>query len=208
MKKLLFILAAALCVTSVSAQKISGGIRVGAGEQIVGQYQLDDKFYVEARFGLAFNNPSILAQAFSGKNYSASAIYDALSSNTLDAYKMLESLTDPVYLTASAVTVDFTALYNMHIFKDKNWTPGLGKWFLDAGAGVNVGGRKFYAYAGVAAMARFGVVLKKLPVTVSVDWTPVFGPAFYYSTSDYGEAFTKYHTLGLANIGITAVYNF
>lgn len=75
----------------------------------------------------------------------------------------------------SAVTADFTALYSWHIL-DKDWTAKAGKWFFDAGCGVNVGGRAGYAYL-VAGMARLGFTFKKPPISLSLDYTPVIGPA-------------------------------
>lgn len=75
----------------------------------------------------------------------------------------------------SAVTADFTALYSWHIL-DKDWTAKAGKWFFDAGCGVNVGGRAGYAYL-VAGMARLGFTFKKPPISLSLDYTSVIGPA-------------------------------
>lgn len=125
----------------------------------------------------------------------------------------------------SAVTADFTALYSWHIL-DMDWTPKAGKWFFDAGCGVNVGGRAGYAYLGVAGMARLGFTFKKAPISLSLDYTPVIGPAFSKgggvvinggidehsrATGDYEvkhKTYTSFRGRGFANVGITCTYNF
>ncbi len=108
------------------------------------------------------------------------------------------------WLSGGGLTVDCTLLYQWEIAKF-NLTPGYGEWFVDAGAGVNVGGKAHYAYVGVAGCAKFGIKLKDLPIKVAIDWTPIFGPeiAYYkkYRASDfYGR--------GLANFALSCVYCF
>lgn len=102
------------------------------------------------------------------------------------------------------VTADFTALYNWRIF-EMDWTPRAGMWFFDAGCGLNVGGCEDYAYVGAAGMARLGIKFNSAPVSLSADWTPVFGAAIRdrggYSVADF-------HKFGLANLGITCTYHF
>ena len=117
------------------------------------------------------------------------------------------------------VTADFTALYNWKICT-MDWTPNGGDWFFDAGVGVNVGGAAHYAYVGVAGMARLGYNFRKAPLSLSVDYTPVIGPAFTYGGPDYGgndvgsrAAGAKknnvgFRATGLANVGITCTYHF
>ena len=41
-------------------------------------------------------------------------------------------------------TADFTVLHNWNIFK-MDWTPSVGQWFFDAGAGLTIGGRENFA---------------------------------------------------------------
>ena len=38
------------------------------------------------------------------------------------------------------VTADFSVLYNWNVC-NMDWTPSAGRWFFDAGAGINVGGK-------------------------------------------------------------------
>ena len=51
------------------------------------------------------------------------------------------------------VTADFSVLYNWNVC-NMDWTPSAGRWFFDAGAGINVGGKGHYAYVGVAGSAK------------------------------------------------------
>ena len=92
----------------------------------------------------------------------------------------------------NGTTADFTALYNWNLF-NWNWTPKVGKWYLDAGCGLNIGGGAkttagiyvdnhyvgwTYAsniYAGVAGQVKFGIKFKKVPVRLALDYTPVLG---------------------------------
>ena len=160
MKKILLMAVAVLFSTGAFAQDWSVGARVGSGFQAVGQYNLNSKNYVEARFGASWVD--------------------------------------------GGVTADFTALYNWHIL-DMNWTPTAGMWFFDAGCGLNVGGREHYAYVGAAGMARLGIKFNGAPVSLSADWTPVFGAAIgYYG----GYSVADFHKFGLANLGITCTYHF
>lgn len=104
----------------------------------------------------------------------------------------------------ATITADFTALYNWHIV-EMDWTPRAGTWFFDAGVGVNVGGREHFAYVGVAGMARLGIEFNGAPVSLSLDYTPVIGPAIGYGG---GHSHADFHEMGFANVGITCTYNF
>lgn len=181
MKKILLMAVAVLFSTGAFAQDWSVGARVGSGFQAVGQYNLNSKNYVEARFGASWID--------------------------------------------GGVTADFTALYNWHIL-DMNWTPTAGTWFFDAGCGVNVGGKGHFAYVGVAGMARLGITFHKVPISLSIDYTPVIGPQFAYgkypAVPDYSDVWgytrasnnskrythTSFRGRGFANVGITCTYNF
>lgn len=173
MKRLFLIMAAMMCITTLSAQKLSLGGRVGSGFQAVGQYEITDNSYVEARFGASWNNP-LFTREVNG------------------------------HISQHRVMADFTALYNWHIL-EFDWTPHTGLWFLDAGCGVNVGGREHYAYVGAAGMARLGIKFYDLPLSVAFDWTPCFGPGIFYGG---GYSTSGFNDLGLANLGISCVVNF
>ena len=113
------------------------------------------------------------------------------------------------------VTADFTALHNWNILT-MDWTPRAGEWFFDAGAGLNVGGAGDYSYFGVAGMARLGFTFNNIPLTLSVDYTPVIGPYFVSGVPVYDadsieisrRTIVGYRAVGFANIGITCTYNF
>lgn len=99
---------------------------------------------------------------------------------------------------------DFTALYQWNITK-MNWTPSAGVWFFDAGAGVGVGGRGNYAYVGAVGCAKLGIKLNRVPLKISVDWSPLLGAEIAYGG---GESVSNFHEYGLANFGISCVYCF
>lgn len=162
MKKFLLVLAAVCCVATVSAKKSvvetvkstvteskwAVGLRVGGtGLHAQAEMFINKTNYIEARFGLGY---------------------------------------------ANGATADFIALYNWNCM-NWNWTPKFATWFLDAGCGFNLGGgAKTIAdvyvedeylgwvngtniYAGVAGQVKFGMKFKKVPIRLSVDYTPVLG---------------------------------
>ncbi len=102
------------------------------------------------------------------------------------------------------LVADFQALYNWNICK-MDWTPSAGEWFFDAGVGVGVGGREYWAYVGVAGQAKLGIKFNDAPVKLAIDWTPVVGPGMLYG---WGNTYTAFNEYGLANLGISAVYCF
>ena len=130
------------------------------------------------------------------------------------------------WLSAAGVTADFTALAAWRIFEFGNYSAG--NFFADFGCGINVGGREHYAYVGPCGLARIGFKFTGAPVSLSFDWTPVFGAEISYwkgyttSLGDYyegdipggefvhvpGGSHSQFYTHGLANFGITCTYNF
>ena len=178
MKRVLLIFAAILLTTTAFAQQFSAGLRVGSGVQAVGQYKYDGKNYIEARFGASWCNGGVH--------------YKTIGNDVIK---------EPIYFDTTA---DFTLLHNWHLL-DMDWTPRGGMWFVDAGAGINVGGKAHDVYAGVAGMARLGFTFNNLPLTVAVDWTPTFGPGIRYSK---GANKVFFNELGLANVGISCTYKF
>lgn len=177
MKKLLLMMVAVLFAAGASAQDWSIGGRVGSGFQAVGQYKYNGKNYIEARFGASWNNP---------------VVSTVITTN------------NDIYASEGRVMADFTLLHYWRAV-EMDWTPRAGRWFFDAGVGVNVGGKAHYAYVGVAGSARLGITFNGAPVSLSLDWTPTFGPGILY-VSRYNKAF--FNELGLANVGITCTYNF
>lgn len=101
-------------------------------------------------------------------------------------------------------TADFTVLHNWNIFK-MDWTPSVGQWFFDAGAGLTIGGRENFANIGVAGCAKLGLEFNNVPLRLALDWTPAFGPEIIYGDGWSSAAFNEY---GLANLGISLVYCF
>ena len=116
----------------------------------------------------------------------------------------LEARFGASWIDHGTVTADFTILHNWHIL-DMDWTPSAGKWFFDAGVGLNVGGREHYAYVGVVGMARLGIEFSGAPVSLSLDYSPVIGPGIGYGG---GTSHAAFREMGFANVGITCTYNF
>ena len=104
---------------------------------------------------------------------------------------------------AAQVEADFTALAAWRVFEFGNFSAG--NFFSDFGCGVNVGGRGHYCYVGPCGLARIGFKFSGAPVSLSADWTPVFGAEVVYYG---GENYSQFYKYGLANIGITCTYNF
>jgi hypothetical protein len=71
---------------------------------------------------------------------------------------------------------------------------------LDAGVGAYVGTHFNDVAVGVAGTVKFGVRFKKVPIRLSVDYTPKFG---LYATRGHADFYG-----GWANGGISATYCF
>lgn len=95
-------------------------------------------------------------------------------------------------------------MYNWKACRWYDWTPDAGTWFLDAGVGINVGGRENYAYVGPAGIVKFGIQFTggSKPVSLSIDWNPAFGAGIGYYRNYSNAAFNE---MGLTNFGITCV---
>lgn len=104
------------------------------------------------------------------------------------------------WYNAGVLTADFTALHNWNV-GTMDWTPSVGQWFFDAGAGLSVGGRSNIVTLGVAGCAKLGIEFNDAPIRLAVDWTPAFGPAIT-------DSHAKFNEYGLANFGISAVFCF
>ena len=151
MKKIFLVLAAALCVATVSAQskfessvkqaaktvasqKWSVGLRLGSGAQVDAEcFYAGDK-YVEARLGLGW---------------------------------------------IGGFGADCSVLHNWNCC-NWDWTPQAGKWFLDAGVGATIGGAKHVMWVGVAGQVKFGIKFNKVPIRLAIDVTPSVGPWVVY----------------------------
>lgn len=64
-----------------------------------------------------------------------------------------------------------TGIYNWSL-KSFDWTPGLGKWFFDAGVGANVGTGGGFTTAAVVGSAQLGIKFNDAPVSVTFDLEP------------------------------------
>lgn len=150
-------------------------------------------------FALAASAQQYRAGVRVGSGFQAQAEYNYAESNYFEARFGMSWCNFGGFLTA-----DFTVLHNWNVM-NMDWTPSVGQWFFDAGAGINVGGRAHYATVGVAGIARLGIEFNDVPIRVSVDYTPVFGPEIIYGKGYSAAAFNEY---GLANLGLSAVFTF
>ena len=93
-------------------------------------------------------------------------------------------------------------LTGLHMWnpKDWNWTPNLGWWFVDAGAGAFVGINHGVNF-GIAGSAKFGILFKKVPIRLAVDITPRLG--LYASQGHIG-----FYRTGIFNSGVQLTYCF
>ena len=191
MKKIFLVMAALLCVASVSAQskikdaanyvasqKWSVGLRVGAGEQAVAECFYSDKAYIEGRLGLGI-----------------------------------------VGVQEHGLSIDFTAIHNWNCCA-WDWTPSAGQWYLDAGVGASVAGNGAFAAVGVVGQAKFGIKFNKVPIRLAVDFSPAFGyhHTYAHEVKVEGEegkvvletkpAHGAFWKTGMLNGGISATYCF
>jgi hypothetical protein len=95
---------------------------------------------------------------------------------------------------------NFTALH-MWNPKDWNWTPNLGWWFVDAGAGAFVGAGYGQVNFGIAGSAKFGILFKNVPIRLALDITPKIGLYAYNGGIHFWGT-------GLFNGGISATWCF
>lgn len=133
--------------------------------------------------------------------------FQAVGTYSYDGNNYFEARFGTSWLDVSllnGLTADFTVLHNWQICT-MDWTPRAGKWFFDAGVGVNVGGVANYAYVGIAGLARLGFKFNNVPISLSVDYTPVVGPGILYAD---GESYAFYRDLGFANFGVSCVFHF
>ena len=186
MKKLFILIAVVIASATVaSAQgKWATGLRIGSGFQAVGQYHLSDKNYAEARFGMSF------VGSFTGR---------------IDGQRVRGV---PVGPTMTFISADFSALYMWRVLTP-SWT-SQGEWFLDAGVGLNVGGRANWAYVGPQGSVKLGYTFEQAPVSLAFDWSPAFGASIIYGRDFDGRnrTFAGFNDMGIANLGITCTYNF
>ncbi len=102
------------------------------------------------------------------------------------------------------ITANFSA---MHVWRVSNmdWSDE-GNWFFDIGAGGFLGGASNYVVFGVQGMTRLGYQFENAPVSLSIDWSPAFGPEIAYARGF--KSVSRFNARGIANLGISCVYRF
>jgi hypothetical protein len=113
------------------------------------------------------------------------------------------------------VTADFSLLHVWNV-ENMDWTDE-GRWFFDLGAGANLGGASHFFYGGIQGMARLGYRFDHAPVSLSLDWSPSFGPAVVHHHHFDDEhhdlhidthSVASFNTRGMANFGLSCVFRF
>ena len=87
-----------------------------------------------------------------------------------------------------------TGTYNWNCF-DWNWTPSVGRWFLNAGVGASLGAYAGGFQLGVAGDVAFGIKFKA-PISLSLDYRPTI----FLLHNSWGH--------GWGNICLACTYNF
>lgn len=67
-----------------------------------------------------------------------------------------------------------TVIYDWDCFTWENWTPKAGDWFFNAGLGASFGTWKSDFNVGFLGEVSFGIHFKGAPISLSVDYRPVF----------------------------------
>ncbi len=93
----------------------------------------------------------------------------------------------------------------LHFWNVKNWDWTDGNWFLDIGGGANTVISKNYLFVGAQASGKFGYTFEDFPLSLSADFSPVFGPNIGIRDG-YGTTFWAKGIL--LNAGISCVYRF
>ena len=125
----------------------------------------------------------------------------------------LEGRVGVSWLAIGGINGDASLLHNWHI-SEMCWTPNAGDWFFDAGVGANVNGHRGQLSCGVVGVARLGIKLHDLPLTISLDYSPIFGPTIYrYTYYDaallqHSALCSEFNFFGLYNAAITLSFRF
>jgi hypothetical protein len=99
--------------------------------------------------------------------------------------------------------VDLSAMHVWNV-ANMNWTPK-GKWFFDLGAGANTVLANHFFYVGVQGTAKLGYEFDNIPLRLSCDFSPSFGPGI---SSVAGHSETSFYSNGISNFGVSCVYLF
>jgi opacity protein-like surface antigen len=87
--------------------------------------------------------------------------------------------------------VNLTGLYNWEIAQF-DWTPGLGKWFFDAGVGANVTAGGIFNLA-VVGSAQFGIKFNNAPISITIDAQPALNLTHVVDLGFGGGISIAYH---------------
>ena len=155
-----------------------------------------ERWSVGLRVGSAFQ---VDAQAHFNKQY----LEARLGLGYINRYAYKVHVDEQIYLGYSQpLTADFSLFYN---WKIHHWNINAGRVFFDAGVGLNIGGNADFLYVGPTGMAKIGFKFDNAPIALSLDWSPTFGGSIPYQHV-YGRS--TFNSMGLANFGVTCVYNF
>jgi hypothetical protein len=105
------------------------------------------------------------------------------------------------------LAADFTVLHNWNV-GNWDWTPKVGKWYLDAGVGGSLGGSRGHMYGGVTGDVKFGIKFKKVPIRLAVDYSPMIAIGGFYGKYKGDSHNVHLYGAGFANAAISATWCF
>ena len=105
------------------------------------------------------------------------------------------------------VAADFTVLHNWNV-GNWDWTPKVGKWYLDAGVGASLGGAVGYMYGGVTGDVKFGIKFNKVPIRLAVDYSPMIAIGGSYGKYKGDSKNVGLYGNGFANAALSATWCF
>lgn len=127
------------------------------------------------------------------------------------------------WIDVHGVGADVSLTYNWAVTTMDLTDEGI--WFVDLGAGLNVGGSSssamgyttHYTWVGLQGVAKFGYTFEEIPLSLAFDWSPVFGIGVaswdaygsYHGNKDVPRGHhSEFRGSGVGNFGISCVYSF
>jgi hypothetical protein len=101
------------------------------------------------------------------------------------------------------MAVDASLAHMWNITK-MNWTPK-GQWYFDLGGGASTILANHFFFIGVQGVAKLSYEFENIPLRLSADLSPSFGPGIF-KYDDYSD--TSFYGDGIGNFGVSCVYRF
>ena len=105
------------------------------------------------------------------------------------------------------LAADFTALHQWNCC-NWDWTPSVGKWYLDAGVGASLGGSRGFMYGGVTGDVKFGIKFNKVPIRLALDYSPMIAIGGTFGKYAGDTKHVGIYGPGFANVALSATWHF